>query len=325
MKRRLARVCLPIILAAAPPIARPQNIVAGRAVPSRADRDNARANFEVDSTLVLVNVAVTDARGRSVTALSRQDFQVFEGKTAQTIAYFSAEEAPVSVGLVLDFSGSMVSGFRQLQQAVAEFLKSANPLDEFCLVEFRDRPELSLGFTSAPEEIQYHVALTKPAGTTALLDAVHLGLRQMRKARNPRKILLIVSDGGDNHSRFSAREIENLARESDVEIYAIGIGGESKDESTGHLELELLKGPALLSELAEEAGGRYYEIDDARDLPAAAEKIARELRHRYVLGYVPSDRRHDGRYRHIQVKIARSPGQPRLSAHWKHGYYAPAD
>jgi len=314
-----------MLAASVAPQLAPQNTVRGRTFPSMVGQDTAPGNFKVDSTLVLVNVAVTDARGRSVTGLTRQDFQVFEEKTAQTTAYFSAEEAPVSVGLVLDFSGSMASGFRQLQQAVAEFLKSANPLDEFCLVEFRDRPELSLGFTRAPEEIQYRVALTKPSGATALLDAVHLGLREMRKARNPRKILLIVSDGGDNHSRFSAREIENLARESDVEIYAIGITGESKGESTGHLELELLKGPALLSELAEEAGGRYYEIDDARDLPAAAEKIARELRHRYVLGYVPSDRRHDGRYRHIQVKIARSPGQPRLSAHWKHGYYAPAD
>jgi Ca-activated chloride channel family protein len=322
MKHWLALSLLLMLAAcAAPQPAWPQNTVRGRTGPSLAGPDTTRGKFKVDSTLVLVNVAVTDARGRPVTGLGPQDFQVFEEKAAQTVAYFSAEEAPVSVALVLDFSGSMAAGFRQLHQAVAEFLKSANPLDEFCLIEFRDRPELSLGFTSAPEEIQYRVALTKPAGTTALLDAVQLGLRQMRKARNPRKILLIVSDGGDNHSRFSAREVENLARESDVEIYAIGIAG----QSTGHFEFEPLGGPALLSELAEEAGGRYYEIDDSRDLPAVAEKIARELRHRYVLGYVPSNQRRDGRYRHIQVKIAREPGQPRLWAYWKRGYYAPAD
>jgi Ca-activated chloride channel family protein len=129
------------------------------------------------------------------------------------VAYFSAEEAPVSVGLVLDFSSSMAPRFGQLQQAVAEFLKSPNPQDEFCLIEFRDRAELSMGFTSAAEEIQNRVASTKPRGNTALLDAVYLGLRQMRKARNSRKILLIVSDGGDNHSRYRAREVENLARE----------------------------------------------------------------------------------------------------------------
>ena len=322
MKHRLARVCLPLILAGtvAPPHAWPQNTVRGRTVSSVASLDSARGNFKVDSTLVLVNVAVTDSRGRFVTGLSRQDFQVFEEKTAQTVAYFSAEEAPVSVGLVLDFSSSMAPRFGQLQQAVAEFLKSPNPQDEFCLIEFRDRAELSMGFTSAAEEIQNRVASTKPRGNTALLDAVYLGLRQMRKARNSRKILLIVSDGGDNHSRYRAREVENLARESDVEIYAIGIG-----RSAGRAVYDLWDGPALLSELTEEAGGRCYEIDNSRDLPAVAEKIGRELRHQYVLGYVPQNRHRDGRYRHIQVKIARAPGQPRLSAYWRRGYYAPAD
>jgi Ca-activated chloride channel family protein len=304
----------------APQRAWPQSTARGRTISSVASPDAARQNFSVDSTLVLVNVAVTDARGRFVTGLEQQDFQVFEDKTAQTVAYFSAEEAPVSVALVLDFSGSMASAFGKLQQAVAEFLKSANPLDEFCLIEFRDRPEMSMGFTSAPGEIQNRVALTKPEGNTALLDAVYLGLRHMRKARNARKILLIVSDGGDNHSRFRAREVENLARESDVEIYAIGMGSSSV-RTVG----DLWDGPALLNELADEAGGRCYDIDDPRGLPAVADKIGRELRHQYVLGYVPQNRQRDGRYRRIQVKIARAPGQPRLTAYWKRGYYAPAD
>jgi len=322
MKHWLARVCLPLMLAGvlAPQRAWPQSTARGRTISSVASPDAARQNFSVDSTLVLVNVAVTDARGRFVTGLEQQDFQVFEDKTAQTVAYFSAEEAPVSVALVLDFSGSMASAFRKLQQAVAEFLKSANPLDEFCLIEFRDRPEMSMGFTSAPGEIQNRVALTKPEGNTALLDAVYLGLRHMRKARNARKILLIVSDGGDNHSRFRAREVENLARESDVEIYAIGMGSSSV-RTVG----DLWDGPALLNELADEAGGRCYDIDDPRGLPAVADKIGRELRHQYVLGYVPQNRQRDGRYRRIQVKIARAPGQPRLTAYWKRGYYAPAD
>ncbi|MGA2579209.1 MAG: VWA domain-containing protein [Bryobacteraceae bacterium] len=322
MKHWLARVCLPLMLAGvlAPQRAWPQSTARGRTISSVASPDAARQNFSVDSTLVLVNVAVTDARGRFVAGLEQQDFQVFEDKIAQTVAYFSAEEAPVSVALVLDFSGSMASAFGKLQQAVAEFLKSANPLDEFCLIEFRDRPEMSMGFTSAPGAIQNRVALTKPEGNTALLDAVYLGLRHMRKARNARKILLIVSDGGDNHSRFRAREVENLARESDVEIYAIGMGSSSV-RTVG----DLWDGPALLNELADEAGGRCYDIDDPRGLPAVADKIGRELRHQYVLGYVPQNRQRDGRYRRIQVKIARAPGQPRLTAYWKRGYYAPAD
>jgi len=319
MKQRLVCVCLALILAGAvAPHAWPQNTVRGRVVPSGAGPRTARGNFRVDSTLVLVNVAVTDAWGRFVTGLGQQDFQVFEEKAAQTVAYFSAEEAPVSVGLVLDFSNSMTPKFAQLQQAVAEFFKSANPLDEFCLIEFRDRPEVSISFTGAFEEIQNHVAFTKPGGSTALLDAVYLGLRQMKKARNSRKILLIVSDGGDNHSRYRAREVENLARESDVEIYAIDLGSVG-----GRTAYDRWDEPALLSELTEEAGGRCYEIGDARELPAVAEKIGRELRHRYVLGYVPHNLRRDGRYRHIQVKVARVPGQPRLTAYWKRGYYAP--
>jgi VWFA-related protein len=319
MKYRLARVGLVLLLAdaLAPQAARPQNTVRGRTV----DRvgDAARGNFRVNSTLVLVNVAVADPHGRIVTGLQRLDFQVFEDRTAQTISYFSAEEAPISVGLVLDFSSSMTPAFGQLKQAVAEFLRSANPLDEFCLIEFRDRAELSVGFTSAPEEIQNHVAAIRPDGNTALLDAVYLGLRQMRKARNARKILLIVSDGGDNHSRYRAHEVENLARESDVEIYAIGI----MSGFTGSGGLELSAGPDLLDELAKQGAGRYFEIGSSGELPAVAQKIGRELRHQYVLGYVPADQRRDGRYRRIEVKVARPPGQPRLSAYWKRGYYAP--
>jgi Ca-activated chloride channel homolog len=306
MKPSPIRLSLPLILAAvaATPPAWPQNTT---------------RSLRIDSTVVLVNVTVADAHGRFVTGLARQDFQVLEEKSPQSVAYFSFEEAPVSVGLVLDFSSSMAPRFARLQQAVAEFLKSANPRDEFCLIEFRDRAELSMGFTGSPGDIQNRVALTRPKGNTALLDAVYLGLRQMRNARNARKILLIVSDGGDNHSRFRAREVEDLARESDVEIYAIGIGSNARSLYS------IWDGPELLGELAEQAGGRYYEITNTRELPAAAEQIGRELRHRYVLGYVPSNRVRDGRFRHIRVKIVRNPGQPRLSAYWKQGYYAPLD
>lgn len=322
MKIRLAPVSFALLLAVAAVSPRlwPQNTVRKQPLSSATRVGTSRGNFKVDSPLVLLNVAVTDPRGRFVMGLQRQDFEVFEEKTAQTVIYFSTEEAPVSVGLVLDFSRSMAAKFNQLQQAVAEFLKSANPADEFCLIEFRDRAELSVGFTGVPEEIQNRVAATRPAGNTALLDAVHLGLHQMKRARTSRKILLIVSDGGDNHSRYNAREVENVARESDVEIYAIGIG-----TARAGTIYDPWEGPSLMNELTESAGGRYYQIDSARDLPAVAEKIGRELRHQYVLGYVPGNRRPDGRYRHVQVKVARPPGHPRLSAYWKHGYYAPAE
>ena len=280
------------------------------------------ADFKADSTVVLVNVTITDGHGHPITGLHKENFQIFEEKAEQSVRYFSAEDLPISVGLVLDFSRSMTSKFPRLQEAVAQFLKIANPDDEFCMIEFRDRAELSVGFTRAPEDIQNRVAFANPAGHTALLDAVHLGLRQMKKARNPRKALLVVSDGGDNHSRFTTREVEDLARESDVEVYTVGIPDSA---GPGLGEFEESRGARLLAEMSEQGGGRYYGIDNVRDLPAIAQRIGEELRHQYVLGYVSTNPGRDGKYRRVQVKVLRSPGQPKLSAYWRHGYYAPLD
>jgi len=317
----LKRACLPLLLMAAlgVPSATPENAVARRRPSlSAALPDPARPDFRVDSAVVLIHVAITDEKGRFVTGLAKENFQIFEEKTEQEVRYFSAEEAPLSVGLVLDFSRSMTPKFSQLQEAVAQFLKAANPEDEFCLVEFRDHAALTMDFTRAPEKIQNRVALAQPEGSTALLDAVYLALGQMKKAHNPRKALLIVSDGGDNHSRFCARDVKNLARESDVEIYAIGV---TRDGGG----FENLMGPDLLSELSEQGGGRYYEIDHPRDLPAVAEKIGLELRHQYVLGYTPANQERDGKYRRVRVKIVRPAGLRKLSADWRRGYYAPAN
>lgn len=301
----------------------PQNAVARRRPnPSTASGDRARPDFKVDSAVVLIHVAITDDKGRFVTGLAKENFQVFEEKTEQKVKYFSAEEAPLSVGLVLDFSHSMSDKFNRLQEAVAQFLKTGNPQDEFCLVEFRDRAELAMGFTGAPEEIQNRVAFVRPKGSTALLDAVYLGLRQMKKAHNARKALLIVSDGADNNSRFRARDVENLARESDVEIYAIGLVDWTPPQRE---EPEKPAGAALLDEITEQGGGRYYQIDNPRELPAVAEKIGRELRHQYVLGYTSSNPERDGKYSHVRVKIVRPAGQPKYWAYWKRGYYALAD
>jgi Ca-activated chloride channel homolog len=298
-----------------------ENTVA-RKRPPTAVQDTGRPDFKADSTVVLVNVTITDARGHLVTDLQKENFQIFEEKTEQAVRYFSTEESPVSVALVLDFSHSMTKKFPQLREAVTEFLQSANPEDEFCLIEFRDRAELSIGFTPSLQVIQNRVALAQPEGRTALLDAVYLGLRQMKKARNPRKALLIISDGGDNHSRFSAREVESLARESDAETYTIGIR-DGADPSLG--EYELIWGANLLSEISEQGGGHYFEIDHARDLPEIAARIGRELRQQYVLGYISTNQGHDGKYRRVQVKVVRSPGQPKLWAYWRRGYYAPLD
>lgn len=318
---RLTRLYLPLLLMSALSVssARPENTVALRRPNfSVAVEDSTRPDFRVDSAVVLIHVAVTDEKGRPVTGLEKENFQVFEEKTEQEVRYFSAEEAPLSVGLVLDFSHSMTPKFSQLREAVAQFLSAANPEDEFCLVEFRDHAELTMGFTHAPEQIQRRVASAEPSGSTALLDAVYLSLRQMKNAHNPRKALLIVSDGGDNHSRFCSRDVKNLARESDVEIYAIGVGRDGG-------AFENLMGSDLLSELSEQGGGRYYRIDNAGELPAVAAKIGQELRHQYLLGYTPANQERDGKYRRVRVKIVRPAGFGKLSADWRRGYYAPAN
>ncbi|SRR5579864_375497 len=290
--------------------------------PAAETQDGLSPDFKINSTVVLVNVTITGARGQVVTGLQKENFQVFEEKAEQTVRYFSAEDSPVSVALVLDFSRSMSHKFAQLQEAVAEFLNTANPEDEFCLIEFRDRAELSVDFTSVPDHIRNRVALAKPAGSTALLDAVSLGLSRMKTARNPRKALIIVSDGGDNHSRFTAREVENLARESDVAIYTIGIVDDAEQSLA---EFEATRGASLLEEISQQGGGHYYGIDKLRDLPEIAARIGRELRHQYVLGYISTNPGRDGKYRRVQVKLVRFPGQPRLWADWRHGYYAPVD
>lgn len=299
-----------------------ENTVARKRTLAAASPDTPNPDFKANSTVVLINVTITDARGNLITGLGKENFKIFEEKTEQAVRYFSTEEAPVSVGLVLDFSHSMTSKFPQLRRAVAEFLNTANPEDEFCLIEFRDRAQRSIGFTPAPEDIRNRVALARPEGRTALLDAVYLGLHQMKSASNPRKALLIVSDGGDNHSRFSAREVESLARESDVEIFTIGIPDRG---APGLAAFDADDGARLLAEISEQGGGHYYEIDRVRDLPEIAKRIGHELRQQYVLGYISTNSGHDGKYRRVQVKVLRPPGQPKLSAYWRRGYYAPTD
>ena len=182
-----------------------------------------KANIRVDSNLVLIPVTVTDPLNRFVTGLDKENFKILEDKKEQTISQFSSEDAPLSVGVVFDCSGSMGHKLEKSRLAVAQFFKTANPEDEFFLVQFSDSAELVQPFTGNLEEIQNRLTFTQSKGRTALLDAIYLGLHEMKKAKNPRKALLVISDGGDNNSRYTEPEIKNLVKEADVQIYAIGI------------------------------------------------------------------------------------------------------
>jgi len=285
-----------------------------------APPDVPRGDIRIQSTLVLIPVTVTDPLNRFVTGLDRENFRLFEDKSEQKVTHFASEDAPLSVGLVFDVSGSMGTKLDKSRQAAAQFFKTANPEDEFFLIEFNDRPELVVGFTSRLEEIQNRLTFTQSKGRTALLDAVYLALNTMKKGKKPRKALLIISDGGDNSSRYTESEIKNRVREADVQIYAIGIY--EPMASRGRTPEEMA-GPSLLSEVAEQTGGRHFAVDNPNELPDVAAKIGVELRNQYLLGYTPSNLQRDGKYRKVQVKLVQPRGLPPLRASWRLGYYAP--
>jgi VWFA-related protein len=298
----------------------PKVSIEPRAKPPSSRPAGPRSNIRVDTTLVLIPVTVTDPMNRFVTGLEKENFRLFEDKKEQTVAQFSSEDAPLSVGLVFDTSGSMGNKLEKSRQAVAQFFKTANPEDEFFLVQFNDRAELAIALTSSLEEIQNRLTFTQSKGKTALLDAIYLALHQMKKAKNPRKALLVISDGGDNNSRYTEGEIKNLVREADVQIYAIGI---FEPISARGRTAEELSGPSLLGEIAEQTGGRHFPVENLNELPDVAAKIGIELRNQYILGYSPENQERDGKYRKVQVKLVQPRGLPPLRAFWRLGYYAP--
>jgi Ca-activated chloride channel homolog len=308
-------------LASLASVSRAQANLEPRAKPGAKPEVRPQANIRIDSTLVLIPVTVTDPMNRFVTGLEKDSFKIFEDKKEQTISQFSSEDAPLSIGVVFDCSGSMGKKLEKSREAVAQFFKLANPEDEFFLVQFNDSANLIQSFTPNLEEIQNKLAFTQSKGRTALLDAVYLAIHEMKKAKNPRKALLLISDGGDNSSRYTEPEIKNLVKEADVQIYAIGIyegyGARSRTP-------EEMSGPGLLTEIAEQTGGRQYSIDNLNELPDVAAKIGVELRNQYILGYQPSNATRDGKYRKVQVKLIQPRGMPVLRPFWKQGYYAPA-
>jgi len=275
--------------------------------------------LKVDVSLVLVPVTITDPMNRLVTGLEKENFQLFEGSTPQEIRTFSSEDAPVSLGVIFDSSGSMSSKMERAKDAVVEFFKTANPQDEFFMISFSDEPEEVSDFTSSVDDIQSKLVFAVPQKRTALLDAIYMGITKMRQAKYPKKALLIISDGGDNHSRYTENEIKSVVKEADVMIYAIGI----YDRYFASQEERL--GPELLSEITELTGGRAFTIDNPNDLADVATKIGIELRNQYVLGYRPNKVVRDGKWRKIKVKLLPPKGLPPLRVYARTGYYAPAE
>jgi Ca-activated chloride channel family protein len=275
--------------------------------------------MRVEVDLVLIPATITDPMNRLVTGLERQNFELFENGRRQEIRHFSSEDAPISLGVIFDVSGSMRDKMEKSREAVVEFFRTANPEDEFFMIAFSDKPELLTDFTSSVEDIQGRLVTTIPKGRTALLDAIYLGLNKMGQAHHQKKALLIISDGGDNHSRYTEGEIKNLVKEADVQIYAIGIF-----DPVPRTEEERM-GPTMLATITDVTGGRTFTIDNPNELADVATKIGIELRNQYVLGYRPNNPVHDGKWRKVKVKLNPPKGLPPLHVYSKTGYYAPTE
>jgi len=289
------------------------------------------ANFSTSTRMVLVPVTVTDHYGKAITGLQAKDFNVFDDQAPQQIVSFSTQDAPCSAGLVLDISGSMQSTLGVVKDSALTFVRSANQSDEFLLLTVSTLPEVSPGFTTDTGAVEENIAYTKPGGFTALIDTVYLGLNQMRKARNPQRALVIVSDGVDNHSRYSKGELLRVALEADVQIYTIiidnGLGG-----STGNTvpfrpsmiakpgdQGAARQGPSLLEELAEKTGGLSFHARNGAEAREGMMKISQALRNEYVIGYQPADSEPSGKLHRIRVKST----VPKVTVHARTSYYAP--
>ncbi|MFN7997459.1 MAG: VWA domain-containing protein [Bryobacteraceae bacterium] len=281
--------------------------------PARPKPDTVPANLRVDVKLVLIPVTVTDLFGAPFKGLTQTAFRLLENGIEQKIKYFSAEEAPVSLGLIFDASRSMEGKLDESRAAVSHVFHTALPKDEYFVVEFSDAPRLLCPFTNDTKRIEKSLTGIAPRNWTALLDAIYLGIQQMQRARNSRKALLILSDGGDNSSRYTESEMRSLVREADVCIYSIALVG-------GGL---MRRHVPLLKHLAAETGGRVYEVEKMTELPEAVEKLSEAIRHQYLLGYSSNDGRNTGLYRKVEVRLEQPARTPRLRASWRTGYYTP--
>ena len=278
-------------------------------------------SVQVDVELALVNITVTDPYNRLVTGLESDNFRIFEDNMEQEIVNFSSEDVPISIGVILDLSGSMANKVGKAKEAAIQFFKTANPQDEFFMVTFSEQAQLTSPFTTNVEDLESRMLSASAKGKTALLDAIYLGLSQMRGAHNGKRALLIISDGGDNNSRYNEKDIKRFVREADTQLYSIGIFEPFEYRSRTSEELN---GPTLLNEMTELTGGRSFTVENLKDLPDIAAKIGTELRNQYILGYHPSNKSHDARWRKIKVKLRTPKGLPPLTAYAKTGYYAPS-
>jgi Ca-activated chloride channel family protein len=315
LARASARAFFSIGLACLPAITLAEQPTVSINPRARLRSNSPRPDIRVDIKLTVIPVTVTDPVGAAYAGLTREDFRLFEDGVEQEVRYLSSDDSPVSVGVVFDASQSMEGKIDQSRAAVSRFFNTTNRGDEFFLVEFNNAPRMLCDFTSDTEKIEKTLVNIQPKSWTALFDAVYLGVRKMKPAKNPRKALLILSDGGDNYSRYTQSEMKALVREADVSIYSIALVG------SGLLRRHV----GMLRGLSDQTGGHVYEVEKMGDLAEAVAKASAAIRNQYLLAYVSSNTNNDGMYRKIQVRVNPRPDAPRLRASWRTGYYAPGE
>ncbi|MCI0486271.1 MAG: VWA domain-containing protein [Blastocatellia bacterium] len=344
MENRFTRVVLAILLAGAIPVTGSatlqqktdnQNINAAQqqgdkpdgndskaAAPKREgieSRQDARRKSDdrvtLDANLVSLNVTVTDMYGRFVTGLKKEHFEVYDEKVKQRIEFFSNRDVPVSLGLVYDVSGSMKSRASRSIRALTRFFETSHNDDDFFLIAFNDRAQLVQDFTTSADQILGRLMFVEAKKSTALYDAAYLSVEKIRQGRHSKRALLIISDGQDNNSRYTYKELRNLVKEADVIIYAIGITDPYNDSLSGY-------GRSVLSEMARMTGGRAFfpTAYNEMELVEICTRIALELRHQYAIGFYPTDTKSEEKWRDLKVKIKPPKGIGRLSLTYKDGY-----
>src|SRR5215467_9148619 len=272
-------------------------------VPTFVAQEIPSQNLKVDVDLVLVNATVTDAQDRYVVGLEKKNFHVWEDKIEQQVEYFSTENAPISVGLIFDASGSMQPMLKYAQQAALAFLETADKNDEYFLVEFNDKPHVTVDMTKDIAKLQEHIIFIPAKGSTALYDAVYVGMEKLKKASYPKRALIAITDGDENHSRYSFTNLRDFVKEQNAQIFTIGAEG-------------------AINLIVQETGGYAFHGAGLADI---CEKIAVELKNEYVIGYRSTNQAKDGRWRKVQLKVDTPRGMPsKLSVRAKTGYYAAA-
>jgi Ca-activated chloride channel homolog len=288
-------------------------------VPRTVSRERYLSEKAIRSSvdLVLVNVTVLDHQDHAVTGLTRTNFAVIDDKNSQTVKYLSNVDDPISIVVVLDASSSMAARVQDEQKALTELITASNPQDEFSLVVVHDRPEVVWQADTLSGESPAASAF-QPAGNTALWDGLYLGIHQLRNSRYQRRAIVVISDGGDNHSRYTQSELKSLLKESDVQVYALGLFNPYPNR------IEEKRGPLELDEVTSVTGGRVLSVHSSAEISRAVTRISQELRSEYVLGYYPTNRTRDGKWRKLKVRLVGTPDHTKLRLYARKGYYAAA-